>query len=71
MLTSLFETALAPTSAPVSTLWRFFGDAENLYYPEYPCERGPVADNLGYHEVSCSRRYSPVMESWNLDGGEE
>ena len=57
-----------PTTSPVSTLWRFFGDAENSYYPEYPCESGPVADNMGYHEVSCKLRRSPVMESWNIDG---
>lgn len=70
MLSKLFESGLVPTTSPVSTLWRFFGDAENAYYPEYPCETGPIADNLGYHEKSCQLRISPVMESWNI-GGEQ
>ncbi len=38
--------AMQPTTSPVSTLWRFFGAAENSYYPDYPCESGPLADNL-------------------------
>jgi len=120
LLTDPDALATQPTTSPVSTLWGFFGDAEHLYYPQYPCESGPVPDNLvsgagvqsaqsacacvrvgcgvaccargcpmrprrcsavaqtpwswlaqGYHEKTCTVRYSPVMESWNVDGGAE